>query len=251
MKTPFLPKFHGTTVCTIQSNYFSTNPTYPFQRQVLQRYLLQTAAQSTCYTFPTRGFHTSRTDQGLEEFFGDPKLWSEIDIKSGREWLVEDLRLKDNETLHKLWYVLLKERNMLLTLEAEADRQKKHMPGDDRLEKVETSMKNLKQVVQERDEALNELQLGRKEKHPGKWEYSPFGFMHYVKPKEHLIPKHMSKYWAATQRQYHPSMGRFIRIWLEKVRKERWRRARIEYKRIQKLKERFPDSDMWEDDKQS
>lgn len=33
-------------------------------------------------------------------------------------------------------YVLLKERNMLLTLEAEADRQEKHMPGDDRLEKV-------------------------------------------------------------------------------------------------------------------
>lgn len=60
-------------------------------------------------------------------------------------------------------------------------------------------MANIKQVVQERDEALNKLQLGRKEKHPGHWEYTPFGFMHYVKPKEHLIPKYMNKYVSGKQ----------------------------------------------------
>ena len=59
-----------------------------------------------------RLLHTTLSRRGLEEFFDDPKNWGEEKVKSGASWTCQQLRNKSNEDLHKLWYVLLKERNM-------------------------------------------------------------------------------------------------------------------------------------------
>ena len=58
----------------------------------------------------SRSIQTTCKRLDLNEFFEDPKNWDKEEIKVGRSWRVDELRLKSNEDLHKLWYV----RNNLL-----------------------------------------------------------------------------------------------------------------------------------------
>ena len=39
------------------------------------------------------------------EFFEDEKNWGKRTVKVGREWKKDELRIKSNEDLHKLWYL--------------------------------------------------------------------------------------------------------------------------------------------------
>ncbi|KAG8516703.1 39S ribosomal protein L47, mitochondrial [Galemys pyrenaicus] len=122
-----------------------------------------------------RLLHTTLSRKGLEEFFDDPKNWGQEKVKSGASWTCQQLRNKSNEDLHKLWYVLLKERNMLLALEQEAKRQSLPMPSPERLEKVIDSMDALDKVVQERKDAIRLLQTGQEKARPGAWRRDIFG----------------------------------------------------------------------------
>jgi len=70
------------------------------------------------------------------EFFDDPKNWKENEVKCGRAWKLDELRIKSNKELHQLWYILLKERNMLMTMEHECNDRMQVFPSPERIDKV-------------------------------------------------------------------------------------------------------------------
>ena len=75
----------------------------------------------------------------------------------GRAWKSSELRLKSYDDLHKLWYVLLKEKNLLLTEKYDCKSRNVVMPHPERLHKVKLSMKRLKGVLAERKVEYDKL----------------------------------------------------------------------------------------------
>lgn len=74
-------------------------------------------------------------------------------VLAGRSWSAEDLRRKSWDDLHKLWYVLLKERNLLLS---ERDRYKavgQIMPNGRRMTKVSRTLAQVITAVKDASRA--------------------------------------------------------------------------------------------------
>ncbi|XP_061539831.1 39S ribosomal protein L47, mitochondrial [Phycodurus eques] len=187
-----------------------------------------------------RALHTSIHRRGLDEFFDLPENWGESKVKSGAPWTAKQLRTKSNEDLHKLWYVLLKEKNMLLTLEQEARRQRVPMPSPERLRKVQRSMIRLETVVMERETSLRLLQMGREKGRPGAWRRNVFGYVYWYRFKEYAIPWYMNKRYKR-KRFYTPKFVEpHIRLRIERFLREKYRKANMEKKKLAKLQGRFP-----------
>lgn len=75
-------------------------------------------------------------------------------MKVGRSWRASELRLKSYEDLHKLWFILLRERNTLLTEKAWCKTNFRHWKGGkEKLWKLKKSMARIQCVVGERKRA--------------------------------------------------------------------------------------------------
>lgn len=96
---------------------------------------------------PIRHVHQSRVLLGLEEFFEHGKALPPFDTQNrpvyGRAWTADELRIKSFEDLHKLWFVLLKELNLLSTQKNEARRIGQRWFGQARVDKVQYSLAGL------------------------------------------------------------------------------------------------------------
>ncbi|KAF8928183.1 54S ribosomal protein L4 mitochondrial [Haplosporangium bisporale] len=94
--------------------------------------------------------------RGVEEFFEGGKSIPTEKSWTGRAWRASELRVKSFDDLHKLWYVLLKERNernVLAAQKEEARRfhiSKQYFSNKGRQVKCQKSMARIKFVLNER-----------------------------------------------------------------------------------------------------
>ncbi|KAM7491608.1 hypothetical protein LguiA_034529 [Lonicera macranthoides] len=117
-----------------------------FGRTLFAAAKTETSAASAAATSTVRTGHNP-----LEEFFeADRSLDEDKPVVYGRSWKASELRLKSWDDLHKLWYVLMKEKNMLMTQRQMLHAQNLQFPNPERIPKVRKSMCRIKHVLTER-----------------------------------------------------------------------------------------------------
>jgi len=198
---------------------------------------------------PKRAFHISKLRCDLMEFFDAKDNWGEREVKSGRSWTIDELRVKSNFDLHKLWYVLLKEKNMLLTMEYAAKKEVELFPSPERIDKVEISMENIESVVRERNEAYFLLETGETGERPHAWKEDEFGRFNYVPLEEHAIPmreneKYMEEGLFPTMETVNPTVPEFLLKLKEKETRMARRKRREQRGYIKLLFKKFHNIDM-------
>ena len=109
-------------------------------------------SSSSSYSFNTtiRYFSSSSSNNPLDAFRDQVDRQTRGSEPVGRSWSVKELRRKSYDDLHKLWYVLYKERNMLLTEQQLSRTRQLIFPQPERFKKVQKSMGAIKQVLGER-----------------------------------------------------------------------------------------------------
>ncbi|PSN31167.1 hypothetical protein C0J52_25767 [Blattella germanica] len=161
------------------------------------------------------------------EFFDDTKNWGQSEVKVGRSWKTDELRIKSNEDLHKLWFVLLKERNMLKTMEHECKEQTQLFPNPERIDKF--VKKEKPSCVRSHDTRELDAPLGL-----GPQTTICLKYLH--RTCEYLLPKFMNRKWQKNYATYsHTSdVKKFLKLYREKLFVDRRKAERFE--RIGKLK---------------
>ena len=103
-------------------------------------------------TIPKAASGTIKDLYDLTGFKADTRQYGQ----SGRPWRAEELRLKNHDDLHKLWYVLLKEKNKLKSDRLVSMQLNQQFYGFSDIVKVRVSMARLLTVVNERKKLRNE-----------------------------------------------------------------------------------------------
>lgn len=105
----------------------------------------------------TRGEVSDGTGDG-KQISSTLPTWTESQSLSSRAWRASELRLKSFEDLHTLWFVLLKERNLLATQLEEARRLGVDIQQSTRVNerrwRVRKAMSRIKGVLSERRHAI-------------------------------------------------------------------------------------------------
>ncbi|VEU37375.1 unnamed protein product [Pseudo-nitzschia multistriata] len=124
----------------------------------------------TGHSSPLRSYSSTRTTSKREykpnplDAFRDPVDRStRMEQTVGRQWSAKELRRKSYEDLHRLWYVLYKEKNMLLTEQQLSRRRQLIFPQPERFKKVQKSMGAIRQVLGERKRETVAAHLARHE----------------------------------------------------------------------------------------
>jgi len=192
------------------------------------------------------GIHTSTVHRDLMEFFDDKKNWAAEQIKVGRSWTKDELRIKSNQDLHKLWFVLLKERNMLFTMEHECKNNFSLFANPERIDKVQDSMNNLETVVRERNKAYYDLEIGENSERPGELVTNLLGLNFFYRKFEHLIPKFLNKQWRQkhTFNVVNANIEKFQKFYREKLHIAKRKSKNRDRNHVMHLIKRYPNMNM-------
>ncbi|XP_065086903.1 large ribosomal subunit protein uL29m [Ochlerotatus camptorhynchus] len=190
-------------------------------------------------------FSVSSQRWDLMDFFDDKKNWGENEVKHGRAWNRDELRIKSNSDLHKLWFVLLKERNMLLTMEYECNDKMELFPSPERLDKVNEAMNNLEDIVRERNRAYYELETGETGERPAKLATNQLGLKFYYRMVEHVIPKYANKKWNETHKFFYrgSAVHKFLRLYRERLYNVKRKQKNRDRNEVMGLLKRYPNMD--------
>ncbi|XP_068630597.1 large ribosomal subunit protein uL29m [Battus philenor] len=195
-----------------------------------------------------RKIHVTTSNCDLMEFFDSKKNWSETNIRVGRAWRLDELRIKSNVDLHKLWYVLLKERNMLYTMEHECKEKTRLFPNPERIDKVQESMNNIETVIRERNVAYYKLETGETGERPVEDVINVFGLPEKYNKQEYHIPQFMNTRWVRSYLEHgyinSIAVKKFYRLYKEKQYNEARKARNRDFNHVQHLLKRFPDMDM-------
>lgn len=113
------------------------------------------STSSLCRAFSTSATSVaapaeSSSSSPLDQFRDTVSRQNRFTELVGRSWSVKELRRKSFDDLHKLWLVLYKEKNMLLTESNICRQNGVYFPQKERQQKVKKSMAAIKVVLGER-----------------------------------------------------------------------------------------------------
>lgn len=215
----------------------------------------------------SKTLYTSTELRDLMEFFDDKNNWGANEVKSGRSWRKDELRIKSNSDLHKLWFILLKEKNMLLTMQQAAKTESELFPSPERIDKVEESMENLEEVIRERNRAYYQLETGETGERPWEMRRDEIGREYRYDYSEHVLPESMkdseeenyiksmldnivpesySNQQSLTNAEYHEfdkDVEKFQYQLREKEKRQKIKEIRMMRRKIRELWKEFPDMD--------